>query len=94
MFKTRPPYATLALGLLLCCGPLATPTAFADDAQKRDVDIDARFKAADKNNDGHLTLEEAKAGMPRVAKGFDRIDVDRKGYVTADQIKAFAAKNP
>ena len=51
-------------------------------------EITARFKAADKNADGQLSLEEAKAGMPRVAKGFDRIDVEKKGYVTLAQIIA------
>ncbi|CAN4265775.1 hypothetical protein MCERHM31_00078 [Methylophilaceae bacterium] len=53
-------------------------------------EITARFKAADKNADGQLSLEEAKAGMPRVAKGFDRIDVEKKGYVTLAQIIAMA----
>jgi hypothetical protein len=31
--------------------------------------------------------------MPKVAKGFDKIDVDKKGYVTVDQIKAMANAN-
>ena len=53
-------------------------------------EITARFKAADKNADGQLSLEEAKAGMPRVAKGFDKIDVEKKGYVTLEQIIAMA----
>ena len=53
-------------------------------------EITARFKAADKNADGQLSLEEAKAGMPRVAKAFDRIDVEKKGYVTLAQIIAMA----
>ena len=61
------------------------------DADKRDKDIEARFKAADKDSDGKLTLAEAKAGMPRVAKGFDKIDKEKKGYLTVDQIKVFAA---
>jgi len=64
-------------------------TAQADDS-KRDQQIDSKFKAADKNNDGKLTLEEAKAGMPRVARGFSKIDAQNKGYVTADEIKAMA----
>ena len=53
-------------------------------------EITARFKAADKNADVQLSLEEAKAGMPRVAKGFDKIDVEKKGYVTLEQIIAMA----
>lgn len=61
------------------------------DADKRAQEIEEKFKAADKDHDGKLTLSEAKAGMPRVAKGFDKIDKDKKGYLTVDQIKAFAA---
>jgi Ca2+-binding EF-hand superfamily protein len=61
----------------------------SDDS--RTAQIDARFKLADKDGDGKLTQEEAKAGMPRVAKHFDQIDKDKLGYVTLDQIKAAAA---
>ena len=63
--------------------------AQADDSAKT-KEIAAKFKAADKNADGQLSLEEAKAGMPRVAKGFDKIDVGKKGYVTLEQIIAMA----
>ena len=58
----------------------------------RNLMIEQRFKSADKDADGRLTLEEAKAGMPRVAKNFDRIDSDRKGHVTVEQIKKAAAE--
>ena len=51
-----------------------------------EAEIAARFKAADKNGDGKLTLEEAKAGMPRIAAVFDKIDTDNKGYLTLPQI--------
>lgn len=60
-------------------------------AEKRDKQIEERFTAADKDHDGKLTLVEAKAGMPRIAKGFDKIDKDKKGFVTVAEIKAFAA---
>jgi Ca2+-binding EF-hand superfamily protein len=53
--------------------------------------IDKRFKEADKNKDGRLTLEEAKEGMPRVAKNFDQLDAERRGYVTVEQIKKAVA---
>jgi Ca2+-binding EF-hand superfamily protein len=55
--------------------------------------IEEKFKAADVNHDGKLTLEEAKAGMPRVAKAFDKIDVEKKGYITLEQLQAFADKH-
>ncbi len=43
--------------------------------------MQAHFKVADKDNDGSLTRDEAKA-MPRVAKNFDAIDADKSGTVT------------
>jgi len=58
---------------------------------KQDAMVEARFKAADKDGDGRLTRDEAEAGMPRVAKNFDRIDKDHKGYVTLNEIKAALA---
>lgn len=75
-----------ALTLLMLA---AVGTAYAQES--RTVrEIDERFAAADKNKDGKLTLEEAKAGMPRVASNFQRIDTQKKGYVTAAEIKAMA----
>jgi Ca2+-binding EF-hand superfamily protein len=56
----------------------------ADDHGAR---MEMRFKAADKDNDGSLTREEAKA-MPRVAKNFDAIDTDKSGTVTRVEIQA------
>lgn len=79
---------TLALAAA-CTLSFAAGHAFAD--AKTDKDIEERFKAADKDHDGKLTLAEAKAGMPRIAKGFDKIDKDKKGFLTVEQIKAFAA---
>lgn len=67
----------------------AVGTAYAQES-RTDREIDERFAAADKNKDGKLTLEEAKAGMPRVAANFQRIDTQKKGYVTAAEIKAMA----
>jgi Ca2+-binding EF-hand superfamily protein len=58
----------------------------------RDKEIVERFKAADKNQDGKLTLAEAQAGMPRVAEHFSYIDSQGRGYVTLNQILALADK--
>ena len=63
--------------------------SFADNAS-RNKEIQERFAAADKNHDGKLTLKEAEAGMPRVARNFDRIDSQHKGYVTVAEIEAMA----
>jgi Ca2+-binding EF-hand superfamily protein len=81
----------LALSLLFATA--AVPVAHAADAPLtgQAKEIADRFKAADKNHDGKLTLEEAKAGMPRIASAFTKIDVDNKGYLTLEQIQAVAA---
>jgi Ca2+-binding EF-hand superfamily protein len=49
---------------------------------------EAKFAAADKDKDGTLDKEEAKA-MPRVAKHFDEIDADKDGTVSKDEIHTF-----
>lgn len=60
-----------------------SPNVYADD---KDKELETRFAAADKNKDGKLTAEEAKA-MPRVSKNFGRIDKAQLGYVTLEQLK-------
>lgn len=48
-----------------------------------------RFDAANTTLDGHLTLEQARAGrMNAVVRDFAEIDTARRGYVTMDEIKA------
>lgn len=70
---------------------------FPLDALRADIDPDtlatlkSRFAAADKNGDGKLTREECQAGMPRIYRGFDKIDSANKGYITLDQIVTFVA---
>ena len=78
------------MGLSISAGSLAQTmtTSQANEIKQ----AEERFAAADKNADGKLTLEEAKAGMPRIASSFSKIDVDKKGYVTLDQIKAMILK--
>lgn len=73
----------IAAGLGLSAGL----PAFAMHHEK----MEAAFKAADKDGDGTLDREEAKA-MPRIAKHFDRIDADKSGTVSLDEIGAAADK--
>ncbi len=63
-----------------------SPNVYADDKHK---ELETRFAAADKNKDGKLTAEEAKA-MPRVSKNFSRIDKAQLGYVTLEQLKSMS----
>lgn len=76
------PFAVLATSLAV----LASVTYAVDGSV-----VEGRFRAADKDGDGKLTREEAKAGMPRVARGFDKLDADKKGYLTLEQVQAAAA---
>lgn len=77
------------IAAIFTIGLLASANVSAEESAQS-KQIDEKFKAADKNSDGKLTLEEAKAGMPRVARAFSKIDVNNQGYVTADDIKAKA----
>ena len=76
--------------VMLLVLPLMLVTNLYASESFRDRQIDAKFAAADKNQDGKLTLEEAQQGMPKVAANFDKIDTQKRGYVTLDQIKAAA----
>ena len=74
---------TLAASLVLALGVGAAGTAAAMHHEK----FEAAFKAADKDADGTLDKEEAKA-MPRVAKNFDAIDADKSGTVSMEEVVA------
>ena len=65
--------------------------ALADSTDKtgeKKHQLEEQFKKADKDNDGTLIKEEAKA-MPYVAKHFKEIDTDKDGTVSMDEIRAF-----
>ncbi len=66
-----------------------TPTT---NQQKQIKEAEERFAASDKNKDGKLTLEEAQAGMPRIASNFKKIDANNDGFVTIEEIKAMILK--
>lgn len=66
-----------------------TPSA---SQQKQIKDAEERFAASDKNADGKLTLEEAQAGMPRIASNFKKIDSNSDGFVTIEEIKVMILK--
>lgn len=74
-----PGAAILVLGLAIC-----SVSGAADKATM----LEQRFKAADKDQDGKLSKNEAEQGMPRVYKNFETIDKDKDGYVTPGEIKA------
>ena len=81
MFRTTSIAAMLALGTLTAMAAHAVPGA---DGQKK-------MQAIDKNGDGKISRDEA-AAHPRLAKRFDRIDTDKDGFVTPQEMKAARAK--
>ncbi|SIT45462.1 conserved exported hypothetical protein [Paraburkholderia ribeironis] len=82
--------------VLLCC---ASTVTFAQSAAPQGVNpqrmdrmvqqLQMRFSNANTTRDGKLTLQQAEAGMPMVAKHFDEIDTQKAGYITLPQIEAF-----
>ena len=50
---------------------------------------DARFKAADKDGDGALSLQEADAAArEKAAQMFERLDANKDGKLTQDEMRA------
>ena len=76
----------LVTGATLFLALAGAPSRAAELPPRAVKMLTERFEKADVNHDGKLTREEAKAGMPRVYKNFDRIDVDKKGFVTLQEI--------
>lgn len=48
--------------------------------------MDERFKEADTNGDGQLSLDEVQAKMPRLASRFDELDKDKNGQLSKDEL--------
>lgn len=65
----------------------AGSTGASEKIEKINAVITERFAKADVDKDGTLTLDEAKSGMPRVAKEYTAIDTAGSGKITAEQIK-------
>jgi len=74
--------------MMFAAASLTVQLAHAQDGSRMDAILEQRFKAANTTHDDKLTKEQAKAGMPRIYKNFDKIDVEKKGYVTLEEIKA------
>ncbi len=56
----------------------------------RSGSVEAHFAAANTTHDGHLTREQAlQADWPKVARHFDEIDTEQKGWVSVAQIHQY-----
>ena len=50
--------------------------------------FEQRFKRADADGNGAISRAEAQKAMPRLARHFDRIDANKDGQVTREEIAA------
>jgi Ca2+-binding EF-hand superfamily protein len=81
---TTTPLFTLLAAVLVCSAAMP-----ASGHAGHFAELEQRFAAADKDHDGKLTLEEARAaGMTSVVRDFALIDKDKQGFVTLEQLKA------
>jgi Ca2+-binding EF-hand superfamily protein len=49
--------------------------------------MEQRFKEADANGDGQISLDEAQAKMPRLAERFSTLDSDKNGLLSKDEMR-------
>jgi hypothetical protein len=55
---------------------------------ERQARFEGRFKNADADGNGMISRAEAEKGMPRLARHFDRIDANKDGQVTSEEMAA------
>lgn len=70
--------------------PAPAPTEQAG-LSKGEIKAQREFKMLDFNGDGKLSRSEVKL-FPRLAAAFDDADTDGDGYVSYEEVRAFAAK--
>ncbi|MEH6434839.1 EF-hand domain-containing protein [Massilia sp. DD77] len=72
--------------------PAAPPPAAGTALRTQALDkLEAQFRAADRDGDGSLTLDEAK-GFGFVARHFEAIDTGRRGAVSFDDLRTYLAR--
>ena len=54
--------------------------------------VQERFKQADTNGDGNISMDEAKQSMPKLAEHFDAIDANHDGQLSPDEMHEFGRK--
>ncbi|MFC7516256.1 hypothetical protein ACFQUU_14680 [Herbaspirillum sp. GCM10030257] len=78
--------AGLAIATEQTPNPAPSP---APKPQRHLAKFDEQFKAADIDKDGGLTMAEAQtAGMERIVNNFERLDINKNGKVTREEIRA------
>lgn len=69
----------------------ATPAENQASLTKGEIKAQREFKMLDFNGDGKLSRTEVQL-FPRLANAFDEADTDGDGYVSYEEVRAFAAK--
>ena len=81
--------AVWVLAAAASAGAFAQAASEPGHGREMAAELKKRFVAADVNQDGLLSREEAKAGMPYVYRNFDQIDTAKTGQVSMAEITAF-----
>jgi hypothetical protein len=84
-----PLLAACALAMPVLAQTSSTGSSTAKATTHTHQSMAQRFTTANTTHDGHLTMDQAKAGYPTIARHFDAIDKDKRGYVTEADIRAY-----
>lgn len=86
---------TLSLAVSWACATVLaqTPAPQAPQAAltKGEIKAQREFRMLDFNGDGKLSRREVQL-FPRLAAAFDDADTDKDGYVSYEEVRAFAVK--
>jgi hypothetical protein len=89
--------AAVTIGLLACSTPSpqagsAQAGAPASATQKEKASqLERLYSRADANYDGRVTREEARGILPITYAEYDKVDVDKRGWISLEQYIAFHA---
>jgi hypothetical protein len=81
----------VAAALLGSSMAFAQAPAPGAEPSKGEIKAMREFKMLDFNGDGKLSRSEVKL-FPRLANAFDEADTDHDGFVSYEEVRAFAAK--
>ena len=99
--KRTPSVMKTAMAVLLTSAAFMLPAARAEEGHqpgmaaaplsKGEIKAQQQFKMLDFNHDGKLSRSEV-ALIPKLAAAFDETDTNKDGYVTYEEVRAFAVK--